>query len=150
MGQDAADRPAGGRKRAKTPGSDTPPGQAFARAAILSTLLLLAIYTVFAIARIQREPQSTTLANAALPDRADAVAARLDGEASGLKATLLATRSLLQQPSSQAADAAQLGLAASAGAASGVAVVGEDGVLATAGDTAGINWQELAQTVERT
>ncbi len=150
VGQDAADRPAGGRKRAKTPGSDTPPGQAFARAAILSTLLLLAIYTVFAIARIQREPQSTTLANAALPDRADAVAARLDGEASGLKATLLATRSLLQQPSSQAADAAQLGLAASAGAASGVAVVGEDGVLATAGDTAGINWQELAQTVERT
>ena len=150
VGQDAADRPASGRKRAKPPGGNTPPGQAFARAAILSTLLLLAIYTVFAIARIQREPQTATIANAALPDRADAVAARLDGEAANLRTAMLAARNLLQQPSSQAADAVQLGFAASAGAASGMAVIGEDEVLATAGDTAGVNWQELAQNVERT
>ena len=62
-----ASRPQG---RDNAPGVRALPTQTFARIAILSTLLLLAVYTAFAVARIQREPQVTTAANSALPSRA--------------------------------------------------------------------------------
>ncbi|WP_304186576.1 ATP-binding protein [Phenylobacterium aquaticum] len=149
VGDDAAEDPAVGRERVKAQPGPALPGQAFARVAILSTLLLLAIYTAFAVARVQREPQTATLANAALPDRADAVAARLDAEATGLKGGLLAARDLLAREDQQPADLAQTGLAATAGAASSLAVLGDEGVVASAGPADGIDWQELTQAAEK-
>jgi two-component system cell cycle sensor histidine kinase PleC len=149
VGDDAAEDPAGGRKRVKAQPAQPLPGQAFARVAILSTLLLLAIYTLFAVARVQREPQSATLANAALPDRADAVAARLDAEAVGLKGGLAAAHDLMAREDEQPADAAQTGLAATSGAGSSLAILGDESALAVAGAADGVDWRELAEAAEK-
>ncbi len=46
------------------------PTFAFARVAILTTLLLMAVYTAFAVQRIQSEPSGAAAASAALPGRA--------------------------------------------------------------------------------
>lgn len=124
------------------------PTQTFARIAILSTLLLLAVYTAFAVARIQREPQITTMANAALPSRAEALAAHLDGEAATLRGGLLAAREALQRDGEQPMAAAESGLRAASGAALAVAVISDEGVLAVAGPASGLNWQELANGAE--
>ena len=97
-GDDAGmDRPRRRTGRGAAPGLRAQPGQSFARVAILSTLLLLAIYTAAAVVRLRHEPQTTTLANAALTPRAEALAARLDTEAVSLRGGLLATRDLLQR-----------------------------------------------------
>ena len=53
------------------------------RVVILSTLLLLAVYTAVAVVRISREPQGQTLENAALPGRAEALAGRVDHHPAG-------------------------------------------------------------------
>ena len=45
--------------------------------AILTTLLLMAVYTAFAVARIQSEPTSASQLGVVLPGRAEALAARL-------------------------------------------------------------------------
>ncbi|MDZ4053267.1 MAG: ATPase, partial [Phenylobacterium sp.] len=127
-GEDAeAIRPQG---RDNAPGVRALPTQTFARIAILSTLLLLAVYTAFAVARIQREPQITTAANAALPSRAEAVAAHLDAEAAALRGGLLAAREALQRDGNQPMAAAESGLRASAGAAVAIAVISDDEIVA--------------------
>ena len=138
-----ASRPQG---RDNAPGVRALPTQTFARIAILSTLLLLAVYTAFAVARIQREPQVTTAANSALPSRAEALAAHLDAEAAALRGGLLATREALQRDGDQTMAAAESGLRAGAGAAVAVAVISDDEVVAVAGPPGGLDWLELAKS----
>ncbi|MDO8322065.1 MAG: ATP-binding protein [Phenylobacterium sp.] len=145
-GEDAeAIRPQG---RDNAPGVRALPTQTFARIAILSTLLLLAVYTAFAVARIQREPQITTAANAALPSRAEAVAAHLDAEAAALRGGLLAAREALQRDGDQPMAAAESGLRASAGAAVAIAVISDNEIVAVAGPPGGLDWKELAKGAE--
>ena len=117
-GEDAADqisnRLPAGEEKAAAPKSA---GQAFARTAILATLLMLAVYTAFAVARIQRTPQAVNTANAVLPARAETLAARLDGEAMALRGGALAGREALQLQAENPSFAAETALRASGGAA---------------------------------
>ena len=82
--------------RAPAPGSRPLAHQGFVRVVILSTLLLLAVYTAVAVVRISREPQGQTLENAALPGRAEALAGRVETEGAALRGGLLAARETLQ------------------------------------------------------
>ncbi|HEX5379823.1 MAG TPA: ATP-binding protein [Phenylobacterium sp.] len=140
----AADRPRRqtGRGDPSIPRAST--GQSFARIAILSTLLLLAIYTATAVVRMRHQPLTATLANTALPQRAETVAARLDTEAASLRGGLLAARDLLQRDE-QPIDAARLGLSATAGSGVAVGVVGEGGILAVAGGGEGLDLAGIAK-----
>jgi two-component system cell cycle sensor histidine kinase PleC len=148
-GENAAD------SKASPPGGDlTTPArpaetQTFARILILSTLLLLAIYTVVAVMRIQREPQAATLANAALPGRAEALAARLDVEASALRGGLAAASISLERDASAPIDAAEAGLRAAGGAARAVGVLSDAELLAQAGRAGGVDWREAARAAGR-
>ncbi len=125
------------------------PGQAFARLAILSLMLLLAIYTGAAVLRIQRQPQAATTANSALPQRAEALAAHLDTEAASLRGGVLATRDLLTHETTQPVDAAQAGLTVTAGTGLAVGVVGDRGLVALAGKDNGYDWVGIAKDAER-
>jgi two-component system cell cycle sensor histidine kinase PleC len=125
------------------------PGQSFARIAILATLLLLAIYTAAAVVRLRHEPQTATLANAALPTRAEALGARLDTEAVSLRGGMLATRDLLQRDIDQPIDAARAGLAVTAGSGAAMGVVSEGEVIAVAGKGDGVDWQEIARAADK-
>ncbi|MEH6678566.1 MAG: ATPase, partial [Phenylobacterium sp.] len=98
------------------PGSRPPPTFAFARVAILTTLLLMAVYTAFAVARIQSEPTSASQLGVVLPGRAEALAARLDGEAAALQGGLLAARDALEAQPDAPLAAAETALRVTAGA----------------------------------
>ncbi len=149
-GDDAtADRPRRRTGGGNTSAAPVPQRQSFARVAILATLLLLAIYTAAAAVRLRHEPQTTTVANAVLPQRAEALAARLDTEAASLRGGLLAARDLLQRHVEQPIDAASTGLEVTAGSGLAVGVVGDGGMVAVAGKDDGVDWQEIARAAEK-
>jgi two-component system cell cycle sensor histidine kinase PleC len=149
-GDDAGlDRPRRQTGRGASLGLRAQPGQSFARIAILATLLLLAIYTAAAVVRLSQEPQTATPANAALPPRAEALAARLDTEAVSLRGGLLATRDLLQRDIDQPIDAARAGLSVTAGSGAAMGVVADGEVVAVAGKGDGVDWQEIGRAADK-
>ncbi|MAK80600.1 MAG: ATPase, partial [Phenylobacterium sp.] len=91
-GKSAARTPGQKRGGEANPGSRPPPTFAFARLAILTTLLLMAVYTAFAVARIDSEPTQMSQRGVVLPGEAQALAARLDAEAATLRGGVLAAR----------------------------------------------------------
>jgi len=103
------------------------------RVAILSTLLLLAVYTAVAIVRIGREARAAPSQNLVLPSRTEALAARIDAEGAALRAGLTAAHELLQRKADPPLDAAETGLAVAGGAASALAVMDDQEVIAVAG-----------------
>ena len=105
-----------------SPGSRPPPTFAFARLAILTTLLLMAVYTAFAVARIQSEPTRAGQLGAVLPGEAQALAARLDAEAATLRGGLLAAREGLEARPESPLEAAETGLRVASGSASAVII----------------------------
>ena len=117
--------------------------QSFVRIVILATLLLLAIYTAVAVARIGSRPQVSTPENALLPARAEALAARLDAEGAALQGGLLVAREILARHPDPPLDAAEAGLSAAGGAASAIAILDERGPIAVAGKAAGVDWREV-------
>ena len=144
----ATRRPPPLRRRRSDAASAAPAPQSMARLAILATLLLLAIYTGIAVVRVRSQPQTATIANMALPQRAEALAAHLDTEAASLRGGMLATRDLLARDLQQPIDAAQMGLAATAGAGLAVGIIRDQGVVAVAGKDAGIDWARLVKAAE--
>jgi two-component system cell cycle sensor histidine kinase PleC len=119
------------------------------RIAILSTLLLLAVYTAVAIVRIGREAQAAPSQNLVLPSRTDALAARIDAEGAALRAGLTAAHELLQRKADPPLDAAETGLAVAGGAASALAVMDDQEVIAVAGKAGAIDWPAIAAEAER-
>ena len=142
-GKDTADKRPGQPRGASAPDRRLAANQAFVRAAILATLLLLAVYTAVAVARIGSQPQVATPQNAALPARTEALANRLDAEGAAMRGGLLVSREILQRRS-EPLDAAEAGLSATAGAAVAVAILDEKGAVAIAGKAPGIDWRNLA------
>ena len=126
-----------------TPGSRPPPTFAFARVAILTTLLLMAVYTAFAVARIEREPTTVSQLGVVLPSRAQALAARLDGEAAALQGGLLAARDALEARPDGPLAAAETALRVTSGAGAAVAIMDATGVLAQTGAASGADWPDL-------
>ena len=148
-GSDDDSGPASAWDRAVAPRVKSTSGQAFARLAILSLMLLLAIYTAVAVLRIQHQPQAATLANSALPQRAEALAAHLDTEAASLRGGVLATRDLLTHETTQPVDAAQAGLTVTASTGLAMGVVSDRGLVALAGKDNGYDWAGIAKDAER-
>ncbi|MGQ3015769.1 ATP-binding protein [Phenylobacterium sp.] len=132
-----------------SPGSRPPPTFAFARLAILTTLLLMAVYTAFAVARIQAEPTRAGQLGAVLPGEALALAARLDAEAATLRGGALAAREVLEASPDSPLEAAETGLRVASGSASAVIVLDGAETLAVAGDAPPLNWGALTAETDR-
>ena len=108
--------------------------QAFTRLAVLIAVLLIAVYTAFAIWRLESTPRlPVTAAAAILQGRSEAVAARLDLQTASARAGLATAADLLRRAPEAPRDAAESGVAISAGALRGIAVVAQDQLLAVAG-----------------
>ena len=119
------------------------PTQGLARIATLAALLVITIYTAFASYQAVTQPQMATLINQALPHRSETLAARLDAETADLRGGVLAARTLIRGEVQQPGDAIKTGLAATGGAGLAMAVVSDQGVLASTGATRGIDWLKL-------
>ena len=126
-----------------------PPNQVFVRTVILSTLLLLAVYTAFAVFRSQNAPDPHAAGTLALPDRAERLAARADAEAAALRGGAFAARETLVRAPDSPIEAAEAGLAAAGGAAAAVAVVSDEGVSGLAGSANGVDWRRLVQAMHK-
>jgi two-component system cell cycle sensor histidine kinase PleC len=112
------------------------------RIAVLTAMLMMAIYAVFALQRVVlRPPQDVRVQQ--LAAAADLASARADAELSAVKAALTAAREASARSPMQPADLADLAMKASAGSAAAVAVV-DGGVLAQSGAAAGADWVRAA------
>ena len=118
----------------------------YVRVAVLSALLMLLVYTVFALLRLQHEARAPADANpaaieaGALGDRAGRDIARLD-------AALTAGGAVAGRFPTNPLDAAETALKAGQPIARAVAVLGDDGVVkAAAGQTGGADWNGAART----
>jgi len=118
--------------------------------AILATLLLLAVYTAFAVIRITHEPQSSTFASAGLSGRAATLAAQVDSEAAALRGGLLAAAEALSKAPDAPIDATESGLRAAAGSALTVGVVGDGGLVAMSGAPRDVDWPALVNAAAKT
>jgi two-component system cell cycle sensor histidine kinase PleC len=115
------------------------------RVAVLSALIMLAIYTVFAVIKLAGEsggppPDPNAAGPVAaheLADRSEAVVARLD-------ASLTAAGAAAQHLQGDPMDAAEAALKAAQPTAQAVALVGDDGVRAIAGDAGDADWDAAA------
>ena len=129
-------------------GAYSAPNQSLARMVILAALLLMTIYSGFASYKLVNQPPPGTLAQEALHHRTETLAARLDEEVSDLRGGVLAARTLIRDEVQQPSDAIRTGLAATAGSGLAMAVVGEQGVIASTGNTSGVDWLELNQAAD--
>ena len=120
--------------------------QAFTRIAVLVAVLMIAVYTAFAVYRLQNTPRlPTTAAAAILQGRAEAVAARIDLQTATAAAGLSAAADALRRTPASPRDAVDAGLTVSAGAARTMAVVSQDQVVAATGPTAAADWIAAAR-----
>ena len=125
-----------------------PPTAAYVRIAVLSALLMLAVYTVFAIVRLEhaeRQQAVSTSASERAPDlAAESLAERAAGRISRLDGALIAAGAVAERFPANPIDAAETALKASQPAARAVAVMAPDGVRALAGASAA-DWKAVAQ-----
>ncbi|MEW6017933.1 MAG: ATP-binding protein [Pseudomonadota bacterium] len=130
-------------------GSGPPQTFAFARVAILTTLLLMAVYTAFAVARIQSEPTRPSQGGAALPGRAATLSAQLEAELAAVRGGLAAAQAALEADPDNPLEAAETGLRVAGGVARTLVVVEADQEIAEAGDDAQLDWGRIAVQAER-
>ena len=120
---------------------------AYVRISVLLALLMLAIYTGFAIVKLQRETREARLAPNASGAQAaaEALAGHAEGEIARLQAALTAAGAVAQRLPAQPMDAAEAAFKAARPSARAVALVGGDGVRAVAGDSGDADWSAAAQ-----
>ncbi|WP_310001592.1 ATP-binding protein [Caulobacter segnis] len=123
------------------------PSQTFARIAILSALLLLAVYTAFGLKRIEDESRAR-LETPALAAKAGLIAGRVETNLAAQRAGLSAAADVLTRDPDAAADAAQMALRAAGGEAAAIAVVAPTGILAIAGRDEGADWKSAARAAQ--
>jgi two-component system cell cycle sensor histidine kinase PleC len=116
------------------------PASARVRLAVLSALVLLGLYTVFSAFRLSHGLQ------AAAPgaDPAAALAAPAEASAGRLNAALTAAGEIAQRFPASPLDAVETGLRAARPAAQAMALVGDDGVRAAAGEVRSADWPAAA------
>ena len=115
--------------------------------AVLSALLMLAVYTVFAVLRLEREAKAPVTGSQAevAAAKVDALAARADADVARLRSALVSAAAVAVRYPQSPMDAAEIGLKAAGPAARAVAVVGEDGaVKAIAGKADDADWAGAA------
>ncbi len=119
------------------------------RILILSSLLLLAIYTALAVRRMDSralDPETSGALHAA----AELTVARAETEAVRLRLSALSAAQRLQRATDRPIDAAETAFRLAQPGAIGAAVVGEDGVLAVAGSEAAkaLAWVPAARAAQ--
>jgi two-component system cell cycle sensor histidine kinase PleC len=117
------------------------------RITILAAVLLLALYTAFAIQKLQREA-ATPPGGALLGAQAQGLAAGLDGRLAAQRAGLAAAASMLKADPQSPISAAETAFGALGDQAAAVAVVGSQGVLAMSGAPGAADWVAAAQAAE--
>ncbi len=117
------------------------------RVLILSSLLLLAVYTFLAVRRIEPGQGGTPRAGGELTGLAQALAARVDTEVVRMRLAALAAAPRLERASDRPLDAAETAVKLAGGGVA-AAVVGRAGDLAVAGDGAGLTFAEAARIAE--
>jgi two-component system, cell cycle sensor histidine kinase PleC len=118
---------------------------AYIRIAVLLALLILAIYTGFAIIKLERSAQQAPDTGDGAAAAADGLAGHAEGEIARLQAALTAAGTVAQRLPAQPMDAADAAFKAAHPSARAVALVGDDGVRAVAGDGADADWTAAAQ-----
>ena len=99
------------------------------RIAVLVALLILAVYTGFAVVKLERAAQQAPDVGDAAP-AAEALAGHAEGEIARLQAALTAAGAVAQRLPAQPMDAAEAAFKAARPSARAVALVGDDGVRA--------------------
>ncbi len=118
---------------------------AYIRIAVLFALLILAIYTGFAVVKLERAAREAPDAGDSAPAAADALAGHAEGEIARLQAALTAAGAVAQRVPAQPMDAAEAAFKAAHPSARAVALVGDDGVRAVAGAGDDADWAAAAQ-----
>jgi two-component system cell cycle sensor histidine kinase PleC len=126
------------------------PATSYVRVAVLSALLMLAVYTVFAVLKLEHTARS---ASSDTPPHARAAAAEqlaagADAEAARLNAALTAGAAMAERLPASPMDAAEAALNAAKPTAQAVAVVGDDGPKAVAGAPGDADWTAAAQAAQ--
>ena len=104
------------------------------RILILSSLLVLAIYTALAVRRIDLSPNAPAPFVEPLRGDADLLAARAQTEIVRLRLSVIASAPRMQQSPGHPLDAAEAAMRLAAPSARAVAVIGDTGALAVAGN----------------
>ena len=128
-------------------GAARAPTTAYIRMAVLSALLMLAVYTVFAVFRLEREASRPVTGSEAqvAAAKVDALAARAEADVARLHSSLAAAAAIAARAPQSPMDAAEIGLKAAGPVARAVAVVGDDGtVKAIAGKADDADWAGAA------
>lgn len=126
------------------PSESVAASRAFMRIALLSVLLLLALCALLSLVQLTRaRPQAD---GAALIAKTEALAAKVEAEAAALRGGVLAAKESLRRKNASPLDAAETGLAATAGAATAVAVLDARGVPTVVAERSASNfdWAALA------
>ena len=103
------------------------------RIAVLIALLILAVYTGFAVVKLERAARQAPDVGDAAPAAAESLAGHAEGEIARLRAALTAAGAVAQRLPAQPMDAAEAAFKAARPAARAVALVGDDGVRAVSG-----------------
>ena len=118
---------------------------AYVRIAVLLALLILAVYTGFAIVKLERAAQQAPDVGDSAAAAAESLAGRAEGEIARLQAALTAAGAVAQRLPGQPMDAAEAAFKAAHPSARAVALVGDDGVHAVAGAAGDADWAAAAQ-----
>ena len=119
---------------------------ALVRIAVLSALLMLAVYTVFASVKLASDPAGRRpVATRGGADRRARLAGRAEAEVARLDAALTAAGAIAQRLRPIRWTRPKPALKAGQPTAQAVALVGDDGVRAVAGDAGDADWAAAAQ-----
>jgi len=118
---------------------------AYVLIAVALALLTLAIYTGFSIVKLQRETARTPELGGAASSAAAALAGQTEGQVARLEAALGAAGAVAVRNAGEPMDAAEAALKAAQPTARAVALVGDDGVRAIAGDAGDADWAAAAK-----
>ena len=130
---------------ARPPARAGAPTAAHVRVAVLSALLVLALYTGLSVLRLEQHTGAARPADKLAAAAADHLSAAVDADLARLNAALLAGGAMAQRFSDNPMDAAEATLKAARPCAHAVAVVGENGVVAQAGEIGDANWLGAAK-----
>jgi two-component system, cell cycle sensor histidine kinase PleC len=125
---------------AQRPAALSAPTAAHVRVAVLSSLLVLAVYTGISLFRLQREAVASRPVDKAGAAAADRIGARVEGDFARLNAALTAGASMAGRFPDSPMDAAEAALKAVRPSAHAVAVISEDGVRAQTGEIGDADW----------
>jgi two-component system cell cycle sensor histidine kinase PleC len=121
------------------------PTSAYVLITVAFALLTLAVYTGFAIVKLQRETSRAPNVGGAATAAAAALAGRAEGQVARIEAALGAAGAVAARNNGEPMDAAEAALKAARPAARAVALVGDDGVHAIAGDGGDADWAAAAR-----